>query len=138
MPTGDAPSNVNLHSEDPHSEFRSLIMLFTLATAINNRGRPILHDCSEPYKEPLERSLPTRNKMQNAVSILLSRNAQAVAVAASDPSAQQHFYHLWAIPQGQWQLKYSAIQKNHILVDFGRSHFATVDFHKWDSLFTIS
>jgi hypothetical protein len=137
MPTSNAPSNVNFHSEDPHSEFRTLIMLFTLATAINNRGRPILHDCSEPYKEPLERSLPTRDKMLNAVSILLSRNGQAVAVAASDPSAQQYFYHLWAIPQGQWQPKYSSIQKNHILVDFGRSHFATIEFHKWDSLFTI-
>jgi hypothetical protein len=112
-------------------------MLDTLVTAVNNGGRPNFQGSTGPYKGALERSLPTRNRIQNAVSILLSRNAVAVAVAAKDPSTQQDFYHLWAVQQDPWKMKYPATQGNFILINSGKSHFTSVDFHKWDSLFSI-
>jgi hypothetical protein len=112
-------------------------MLDTLVTAINNGGRQNFQDCTGWYKGALERSLPTRSRIQNAVSILLSRNAEAVAVAAKDPSTQQDFYHLWAVQQDIRKMKRNAIQGNCILVNSGKSHFTSVDFHKWDDLFTI-
>ena len=137
MPQGDVSNTSRLHCNDLHQEFRSLVMLDTLVSAVNNRGRPNFQDCTEPYQGALERSMPTRNKIQTAVSILLSRNAEIIAVAVKDPSTQQDFYHLWAVQQDLWNMKYPEVQGNCILLNSGKSHFASVEFHEWDSLFTI-
>jgi len=69
-------------------------MLATLVTAINNGGHPIIQDGPRLYQGALEKGLPTRNRMHNAVSILLSLDAEVVAVTVNDPSTQQGFYQL--------------------------------------------
>ncbi|KIM84798.1 hypothetical protein PILCRDRAFT_369556 [Piloderma croceum F 1598] len=114
------------NNEDLHREFRSLIMLVTLVTAINNSGEPTSRNYYEPCNEVvLEKDLPSRHRVLNAAAALLVRNTEVLAVAACDPPPHQPFpsahdannntasspvqnysYHLWAIQQDPKQVNY--------------------------------
>jgi hypothetical protein len=59
-----------------HRRFRALIMLLTLVSAINYKGRPLFSATvdgdPEPYIAPLEsEGQPARNRLLNAITALL-------------------------------------------------------------------
>lgn len=99
-------------SADLHKELRSLTMLLTLASVINNQGQALLREYKDAYQDPLDRSQPTRILVLNAVAALIVRDKEAVAVAACDPGPpqyvlsacgepeQSHSYHLLVMLQG--------------------------------------
>src|ERR1700733_14226309 len=76
-------------------EFQSLIMLLTLVTTINSGRRLTVWDSPGPYRWALEVGLPTRHRVQNAVSILLVRNFEVVAVATR--RIETAFCTLWRV-----------------------------------------
>jgi hypothetical protein len=127
-------------------EFQSLVMLLTLVTTINNDRRLTLWDSPRPYRWALEVGLPTRHRVQNAVSILLVRNSEVVAVATRDPFPHQHVssthvsspYQLWAVQQAPRGVKYSAMEENGIFITSGKSHLHTSAFDNWNNLCNIS
>ena len=127
MPPGDTKGpperlsvlKMNHHSEDLHKKFCSLMMLLTLATAINNRGHPV-HP--RPYRMPLDRNLQTDEKVLNAIATLLVQDAEVVAVSACNPfshdpaSGQQGGYQVWAVQQGP-QVNYPASHSPDLAMD---------------------
>jgi hypothetical protein len=93
MPTGNSigqnlPDGTTT-TENLHKEFRSLITLTTLVTAINNKDRPTLKQPSELNLSPLATSQPARNIVLNAVATILEPDYQVIAAAAYDPPPPQ-------------------------------------------------
>jgi len=70
-------------NDDLHKQFRSLIMLLTLVTAINSSGHPTLALGTEPYKAPLEKDQPPHDLSLNAVTTLLVRDNENVATVVN-------------------------------------------------------
>jgi hypothetical protein len=71
-------------SEDPHYDFRSLLMLLTLVTSFNNNGIPMLKESfTEGYHPIFDTSLPTPSRaiIINAVAAILITDGEVVAVA---------------------------------------------------------
>jgi hypothetical protein len=88
---GDAAGSVTppLSPEEGHSEFRSLIFLFTLVAAINNNGHASLKQpYDEDYVAPLELTQHAtrldKRLLLGAFAAIFVRDYEVVAVAASE------------------------------------------------------
>lgn len=67
-------------SPDLHREFRSLIMILGLVTAINNGGHSTLaQDFREGYIALLDTSLPAPSVVANSISTILVKNVEVIA-----------------------------------------------------------
>jgi hypothetical protein len=66
------------HDSEDHHEFRSLSMLLTLVTAINNAGCPTFK-LDAPIYRGLETYQPPKYLVLNAVAAILVRNREIVA-----------------------------------------------------------
>ena|ERR1700735_1481752 len=66
------------HDSEDHHEFRSLSMLLTLVTAINNAGCPTFK-LDAPIYRGLETYQPPKYLVLNAVAAVLVRNREIVA-----------------------------------------------------------
>ena len=97
---------MNYHNRELHRKFYSITALLTLVTAINNRGHSTLSGYSGPYQTPLDKNLPTNERVLNAIAILLVQDAEAVAVTACDPSPH-HDLVVWAVQQAS-QVNYAS------------------------------
>jgi hypothetical protein len=73
-----------LHAEQLHAKFRTIIMLLTLVTAVNNGGQSILVQQQGPAKDlkiALDSANPTRDNTMNSVASIMVRNGEVVATA---------------------------------------------------------
>jgi hypothetical protein len=79
-----------------HAEFRTLTMLLSLVTAMNNlqTGLPTLVSVfEEEYHDPLETAGQTTQSLaMNAAAVIFSRDTEIVAVAGPSSSSQQPTY----------------------------------------------
>ncbi len=83
---------------DLHRQFRSVITLFTLVSAINHNGYPRISEKQYTYPGALEESQPPIKRTLNAVTSLLVRNHNVVATAVSES-----YYQVLALhqPEGE-------------------------------------
>lgn len=73
--------------EDLHEKFRSVISLTSLVAAINNKGSPSLaksYQRNQYTLQTLPEQAATTNAVLDALTILLTRDAETIAVAAYD------------------------------------------------------
>lgn len=173
-------------------EFRTLTMLSTLVTAINNRDHPTRLNRSKPYQDYPSGPRPGAGQADPVLdaAVTLVRNGKNVTITATNPSTTkfahdvngstgavfpqpQVTHHFWVIEQRP-QANYLAIptqkstykddpeffddrhffditrnlghkdthleQKNcgdRISIKMGKSHLQSMNFNRWEWLFTI-
>jgi|ERR1700722_3575747 len=90
---GADPSEAEV-TEPLHSEFKTLTMLLTLVTALNNSGHPTLlaRKRDGNYRGPLEVPQSNRGITLNAITSILVRDTEVVAAIAHDPNPPSEPY----------------------------------------------
>src|ERR1700722_16860386 len=83
-----ADSEAFRSTEGLHSEFRTITMLLTLVTSINNDGHPTLlaQRHAGNYRGPQETPQSNHGVSLNAITTILVRDTKVVTAIAHDPS----------------------------------------------------
>lgn len=78
-----------MSQDELHQEWRTLIMLLTLVSAVNNNGHPCLLKAErsiQPYRSLFDKSHSSRSAILNGVTSVIVRNHETAAITFSGPS----------------------------------------------------
>ena len=125
-----------------HAKWRTTNLLLTLTTACRNGGRSVLR-----LPSPDERDGTQKLHLEEVVACLLVLNGEVVATISNrlfithkdSFSDKNRFFHIIAFcnPIKVKNFNKEDKREEDCLILVGKSHLASVDFHEWDSLFTI-
>jgi hypothetical protein len=126
--------------EDAQAEFRTIITLLTLVTAIRNEGHSVLHmSFSEGFKPIFDHTLPSLEVIASAIASLLVQNHEILACMARDgkhltPSDPQ-IRGFIVIANPDHNIPHQKNQtEEYVVAEKGVSQFYKISDENWDFL----